>query len=251
MIKVLTYRVARIVFRVVNKLLNRFGVVLSKPDFIHGSPAFSGALVLSRRMFQTRDILERVSDVEGEIVEGGVHWGYGLIIELLLSDKKIHAFDSFSGHSKATAADKSSKEWKPLDSSFEVSKEDAMETIRIGTNLSNFQIEERIKFYEGWVDATMPKWTDEMKSLGKKLAYVHADMDIYEPIKCILLQTYPLLNSGAIVSVGIINNPELAGKTKAFNEFLETINPSEIEIKSRSIVDTDGREQQHTFFVKK
>ena len=89
-----------------------------------------------------------------------------------------------------------------------------------------------------------------MQKNGKKIAYVHADMDIYEPIKEILTSTYPLLSKGAIVSVGIIDNPELAGKTNAFKEFLASIDQSSIDLKKRMIIDTDGKKQEHTYFVK-
>jgi hypothetical protein len=251
MIKMSMHRIARNLFRLFNRLLRKLGFVLSKPDFVHGSPAFSGALVLSRRMFQTKEFLDAISDVEGDIFEGGIHWGYGLTIELLLSEKKIYAFDSFEGHSKATVYDKNSKSWKPFDSSFAVTKKDAVKTILLGTNLSIEEVDKRIVFYEGWVNETIPKWKSEMIAAQKKLAYVHADMDIYDPIKCILMETYPFLSPGAIVCVGMIDNPELAGKTRAFKEFLESIDQNEIEIKTRNLINTKGVEAAQTYFVRK
>jgi len=245
------YFVGRAMFRGINGLLKRFGLVLSKPDFVHGSPAFSGALVLSRRMFQTKDLLEKLDQVEGDIVEGGVHWGYGLIIELLLTNKKIHAFDSFIGHSNATVSDLKSENWKPLDKSFAVSKDDAIKTVLLGTTLTREEINARIVFYEGWVKDTMPAWAQEMEIKNRKIAYVHADMDLYEPVKEIFIRTYPLLAKGAIVSVGRLNNPELAGKTKAFKEFIGLIDQSGIDIKKTLIIDTNGSEQEHTYFIKR
>ena len=223
---------------------------LSK-EFGFTSGMLKGALVLSRRMFQTKEFLHAVSDVEGDIFEGGIHWGYGLTIELLLSEKKIHAFDSFEGHSKATVYDKNSKSWKPFDSSFAVTKKDVVKTILLSTNLSIEEVDKRITFYEGWVNETMPKWESEMIAAQTKLAYVHVDMDIYEPIKCILMGTYPFLSPGAIVCVGMIDNPELAGKTRAFKEFLESIDQTEIEIKTRNLISTNGVETPQTYFVRK
>jgi hypothetical protein len=245
------YLVGRAAFRSINRLLKGFGLVLSKPDFVHGSPAFSGALVLSRRMFQTKGLLESLEQVEGDVVEGGVHWGYGLIIELLLTNKKIHAFDSFKGHSSATVSDLKSENWKPLDKSFAVSKDDAIKTVLLGTNLTLEEINSRIIFYEGWVKDTMPAWAEQMLTSGRKIAYVHADMDIYEPVKEILIRTYPLLAKGAIVSVGRLHNPELAGKTKAFKDFIGLIDQSGIDIKKTVIIDTNGSEQEHTYFIKR
>ena len=250
MMKEFLHKAIRFTSRLLNWIFNRFGIVISKPDFVHGSPAFSGALVFSRRLFQTKMHLDQVKDVDGDIVEGGIHWGYGLLIELLLSNKKVHAFDSFSGHSKATVFDRDSKAWKPLDSAFEVGLEDVKKTLDYGSTLSIEDVEARVAFYDGWVQDTMPQWSKTMASQGKYIAYVHADMDIYEPIKVILTQTYPLLSKGAIVVVGVIDNPELMGKTKAFKEFLSEIDESEIEIKTRIMIGTGGGEQTQTYFVK-
>ena len=250
MMKEFLFRSIRSTSRLLNWILNPFCIVISKPDVVHGSPAFSGALVFSRRLFQTKMYLDQVKDVDGDIVEGGIHWGYGLLIELLLSNKKVHAFDSFSGHSKATAHDRKSKNWLPLDSAFKVSKEDVKKTLNYGTTLSIEDVKSRVAFYDGWVQDTMPKWKKDMVAEGKKIAYVHADMDIYEPIKVILTQTFPLLSKGAIVVVGVIDNPELMGKTRAFKEFLTEINESEIEIKTQIIIGTRGGEQTQTYFVK-
>ena len=125
------YVVFRAIFRLLNRFLYKVGFVLSKPDFIHGSPAFSGSLVFSRRAFQTQEFFQQIADVEGDIFEGSVHWGYGLLLELLLADKNIHAFDSFEGHSNATDFDKESPLWKPLDKSFAVCLQDVMKPYRL------------------------------------------------------------------------------------------------------------------------
>lgn len=224
-------RILRGGFRITNKIINKLGFVLSKPAIIHGSPAFSGSLTFSRRAFQTNHLLKQVQNIEGDIVEGGVHWGYGILIELLLSNKHINAFDSFEGHSTPTTEDLASKNWKPLDSSFKVSENDAFKTLMIGSDLSKKQINNRVTFYKGWIQETMKAWSEEMHQKGSKIAYVHADMDIYQPIKTILNTTFPLLSLGGIVCVGIIDNPELQGKTIAFNEFLSSIDKSLIEKK--------------------
>ena len=237
-------------FRLFNKIINKFGFVLSKPGIIHGSPAFSGSLTFRRRAFQTNQLLKLVHNIEGDIVEGGVHWGYGILIEVLLSNKHIHAFDSFAGHSKPTKQDLSSSSWIPLNSSFAVSENDAYKTLLIGSNLSKKEISRRVSFYKGWIQDTMPAWSEDMLQKGSKIAYVHADMDIYNPIKTILNTTFPLLNLGGVVCLGMLNNPELEGKRIAFNEFLESIDKSSIEIKKIDVIDTDGKSSELVYFVK-
>lgn len=247
----LIFSFLRFSFRSLNRLLKELGLVLSKPDIVHGSPAFSGALVLSRRMFQTKMLLGKVEDVEGDVFEGGVHWGYGLLIELLLSDKHIHAFDSFAGHSAASNPDKLSAAFKPLDSSFAVTIDDVRKTLRYGSNLTEREIESRVSFVGGWIQDTLPIWRSSMEERGRKLAYVHADMDLYDPIRVILFETFPLLSSGALVVVGRLGNPELLGKDQAFKEFLASIPAGTIDIFEHPIVDTNGSESMLTYFRRK
>ena len=48
-------------------------------------------------------------------------------------------------------------------------------------------------------------------------------MDIYEPFLITLKSFWPLLAIGGVICLGKLNNPELLGKTHAFNEFIDTI----------------------------
>jgi len=245
-----TYQVARKIFRQLNAFLNLFGLVLSKPDFIHGSPAFSGSLMLSRRMFLAKSVFKKTQGISGDIFEGGVHWGYGLLIELLLTDRKIHAFDSFKGHSQATEADQSSPKWKQFNDSFAVSLNDVIKTLRLGSIFTEKEIAERVSFHSGWIQDTLPSWRQDAEKKGLTLAYVNADMDIYEPIKCILTNTFPLLSIGGIIDIGVIDNPELLGKTKAFHDFMACINKDTIEIFTEEFISTNGKPSIITFLKK-
>lgn len=244
-----SFRFTRFIFRSFNYLIRPFGLVLSKPDFVHGSPAYSGVLAYSRRLFQNQFFLNQLKFVEGDIVEGGIHWGYGLLILLLLTDKKIHAFDSFSGHSIANSQDTNSQFWKPLDSAFSIAIEDVYTTINYGSPLTQHDIEKRLQIYPGWVDDTMPPWSKNMLGITQ-IAYVHADMDLYEPTCTILSETFPLLSKGAIVVLGNLSNPELHGKNTAFNEFLDRIEKKSINIKRITFVGTDGIANECTYFIK-
>ena len=128
-------RIKRRIFRLLNRFLNKFGVLLSVPDCIHGSPAFSGATLYSRRLIRMKHFFSLISKVEGDIVESGVHWGYGILMEFTLLNeyRKIYGFDSFKGHSKPAKEDFSGGGYQPLDSSFKITQEDVWKTLTMGT----------------------------------------------------------------------------------------------------------------------
>lgn len=95
----------RFVVRKTNTYLSRFGVLLSKPEVIHGSPAFSGATTMSRKDFIFKYFFDQVSTIAGDVIEAGIHWGYGLLSMLKFTDlpyfqRHIYGFDSFAGYSK-------------------------------------------------------------------------------------------------------------------------------------------------------
>lgn len=219
----ITYQFLKTGFRFTNKIINKFGILLSKPEVIHGSPAFSGAVTQSRKNFIFKPFYDMIADVEGDVVEAGVHWGYGLLNHLLFTSKPyktrmIYGFDSFAGHSKPTKEDKSGSNFLNLTDSFSTTKEDVYKTLLNGTEFSKEDINKRIKLIAGWAQDTMPNFNDTTK-----IAFIHSDMDIYEPVKVTLESFWPKLSIGGIISVGRINNPQLMGKTIAFTEFLKNL----------------------------
>jgi hypothetical protein len=219
----LKIRAARKVFRFANRILNKFGVLLSVPEVIHGSPRFSGATLWARRLNGLKFYLDKTRGVEGVIVEGGVHWGYGILIEwTLTSDQNafIIGFDSFAGHSSPDSKDFSGNAYSPLDDCFKTSPSDVWKTLEYGTGLPEHILRTRVKLIDGWVQETMPVFKKEAGRDGTKIRFVHADTDLYEPMKVILVNTWDALSTGGIILVGHLNDPELMGKTFAVLEFL-------------------------------
>ena len=192
-----------------------------------------------------------IADVEGDVVEAGVHWGYGLLNHLLFTSKPyktrmIYAFDSFSGHSLPTKEDKSSTNFIDLTNSFVISKEDVYKTLNNGTEFSKEDINKRIKLIAGWAQDTMPNFNDTTK-----IAFVHSDMDIYEPVKITLESFWPKLSIGGIISVGKINNPELMGKTIAFTEFLKKLNQGTYEVNTTKIKEVNTLKITELTYIRK
>ena len=211
---------ARTAFLLVNRALNPAGVLLSKPGVIHGSPAFAGAPIWSRRLWDLQTAFELVEEVEGAFVESGVHWGYGVLAMLHATrrqPRQIFGFDSFAGHSPATLADRRGGRFIGLGSSFATKPQDVWRTLELGTGLSGAELDERVTLVPGWMHQTMPTFARSAPAI----ALVHVDPDFYEPVKATIENLWPALAPGGIMVVGRTDNPELAGKAQAVAEFME------------------------------
>lgn len=226
-------------FRAANKVLNRFGLLLSVPEIIHGSPRFSGATLWARRLNGLKYYFEKTRNVEGVVIEGGVHWGYGILIEWTLTseqDTMIIGFDSFAGHSSPNEKDLSGNEYSPLDDSFKTSPSDVWRTLQYGTGLSQDALARRVKLVDGWVQKTMPTFRKDAARDGLKIRFVHADTDLYEPMKVILMNTWDALSPGGIVLVGHLNDSELMGKTIGVQEFLAELPKNSYRVHERDFI---------------
>lgn len=184
------------------------------------------------------------------MVESGVHWGYGILIHFSLSfdgNRKIYGFDSFQGHSVATTKDKSGGQYQALDNSFAVSQEDVWRTLELGTGLKREMLQDKVALIPGWIQQSMPHF---LNSESIDIALVHADCDIYEPFKATLDATWPYLVVNGVVILGILDNPELMGKTLAVKEFLTSIDTHSYELKTRDVYDNGWNLVRQSYLVK-
>ena len=200
---------------------------------------------VSKLLYQY-EIYKRIIDLPGDIIECGVFKGASLVRFLTFREnlencysRKIFGFDAFGNFPKAINDKKSKKLILPFEKG--ISKNE-LDLLLQEKHFKNFEL------IKGDVRKTLPNFLKKNSEL--KVSLLHLDMDIYEPIKSILITTFPFLNKGAIVIVGILGNPELYGKEVAFNEFLKTIDKSSISIKKKKFIDNDGKEKEVTYFVK-
>ena len=85
-----------------------------------------------------------------------------------------------------------------------------------------------------------------------KIAFVHSDMDIYEPIKVTLESFWPKLAIGGIILIGKIDNPGQMCKTIAFNEFVNTLNTDTYKICTFEIKEINTLKTiNNTYIIKK
>jgi hypothetical protein len=176
-----------------NKILTRYGEK-------------NGNKALRRLMIG--ELMRLVYNVSGDTAECGAYKGCGSHIILLathaqnkMQPRNHFIFDSFEGLSAPILTD--GNYWKSGD------LKSAEETIR--DNLSEF---ENVHFMKGWI----PERFAEIEA--RRFAFVHIDVDLYEPTRDSIAFFYARLNPGAILICDDYACYTCPGATKAMDDFL-------------------------------
>lgn len=166
------------------------------------------------RFFNFKDLYDKIENIEGDIVETGVAFGYSLIVFGILAKqegkgRKIIGFDSFEqGFPEPSQFDKSKRNTKKGDFSTST-------LARVKKILSKVDIEEPI-LVKGFFEDTLPKY-----NFKNGIALLHIDADIYIGYKNSLDYLYDQVAKGGIIAFDEYNDEKWPGATKAVNEFLE------------------------------
>ncbi|BBA36837.1 macrocin-O-methyltransferase TylF [Methylocaldum marinum] len=172
---------------------------------------YRGAL---HRMLYFKDMVERVRDVEGDIVECGVSIGHGALMFQLLSEyvgveRTYHGFDSFEGF--PAPVDKDEKTPITGKGFWANPPETVLRVLKDG-RLPEDVIQNRIRLYKGWFDNTLPNYEG-------KIALLHLDCDLYESYKLALETLYSKVTPGGVVMFDEYGDNRWPGATKAIDEF--------------------------------
>lgn len=144
------------------------------------------------------------SDIKGQIVELGCLSGrtavvMGKTIEDAQSNKDLYLYDSFQGLPQPTKEDFGT----PVDpAAFRTTEEEVRSHFKEMGVPMPFII-------PGWFKDTLPT------RLPLDIAFVHLDVDFYEPIKEALEAIYPRLSRGAIVVIDDYHDASLAAPIKS------------------------------------
>lgn len=162
-------------------------------------------------------LAQQAQDVEGDMAEVGVYQGgSALLIHASSSHKTLHGFDTFEGLP-------------------ELSKEDDPNHFRKGYYAASYESVRKfldypeVKLYKGLFPGTAEVVKD------KRFAFVHLDMDLYEPMKAALEFFYPRMSRGGIVVIH--DYPTAQGVKTACEEFFAG--------KSEHLITHFGKGQAH------
>jgi len=152
-------------------------------------------------------LMRLVEAVPGDTVECGSLEGAGSYLMHLMNDRAgkherwHHVFDSFEGLSAPDEGD--GEHWEQGDLS--VSMDD------VKRNMGDF---ERYTLYKGWIPARFPEVED------KRFAFVHIDVDLYQPTLDAIEFFYPRLNAGGVILCDDYGSALCPGATRAIDEYL-------------------------------
>jgi len=173
--------------------------------------------------FTRIDLFKKVLEVQGAIVECGVHKANSLFLYYHLSsclepynfNRKIIGFDSFEGFRSITSNDdKKLIESDLSDTSFENISAWA-KLHDLNKAISHIP---KIELVKGDATQTIPKFVEENPHLIIALLYL--DFDLYAPTSVALKHLLPLVPKGGIVGFDEINCKKFQGETIALKEHL-------------------------------
>jgi O-methyltransferase len=167
--------------------------------------------VLKDRHYVLHSMAKSAAQLPGDTVECGVFLGAGSFVICLANENKPghthHVFDSFEGLSEPDSSDapkdKRAYKWQKHDL--------AAPLERVQANLKRFAF---VKYYQGWI----PERFHEVKD--RRFAFVHIDVDLYQPTHDSLAFFYERMIPGGIIICDDYGSTICPGATKAFDEFI-------------------------------
>jgi len=182
------------------------------------------------RLLARHQLFQKIADIQGCIVEGGVYAGQGLMTWAQLSAilepvggvfRHIYGFDTFAGFPGVHKKDlqgSSDLDWRRGDVKYE-SFEELNRCIEL-YDMNRFldQIP-RVTLVKGDFMKTAPKFLKDNPHVLVSMLYL--DFDIYEPTKLALELFLPRMPKGSILAFDEINHPFWPGETLALLEKMD------------------------------
>ena len=181
------------------------------------------------------EIFKLVLNIQGDIIEGGVNWGGGLMwfaqisasFEPVNFQRRIIGFDTFYGFPEISEFDAKSGNTEMRKGGFAAeSYEDILLNIKLFDSNRFLNHIPKVVLVKGDVAKTIPEFIDNNPQ--QIVSLLHLDFDLYEPTKIALKYFLPKMSKGAVIIFDELNNLSWPGETSAV---LESLNLNNIEIK--------------------
>ena len=168
------------------------------------------------------ELFKRIIDLPGDIIEGGVFKGAGVLywaklIQIFnpLSERRVIGFDTFEGY--------------PEDTRYHYEKEAAEEFLSDSTDnivtpqdilavAASHGLEQRIELVKGDATHTIKKYVKD--NPGLRVALLNNDLDGYYPTAAALEHIYPLLVPGGVIAFDEYGE-RFWGESQAVDEFFK------------------------------
>lgn len=204
---------------------------IPKEELMNNISLFIDRRILSRILFFD-EMYKHIKDLHGSIIEFGTRYGPNLALLTSLRgihepynhNRKIIAFDTFSGFPDVDQKDKNTKiNWKAGDYGVPENYEDFLTKVLIEhESISPIANIQKFELVKGDVTNTVENYFANRQETIIAMAYF--DFDIYKPTKKCLETLLPYLTKGAVIGFDEINVQEWPGETMALREVLGTKN---------------------------
>lgn len=193
--------------------------------------AESPFVYFDRRMFAQIiakiEIFKLAKNIQGSIVECGVHRGNSLMLFMHLCsvfspvsfNKKIIGFDSFAGFKDISNKDPNGINDGDMG---DVDYEHLSTWVKLQQENNIIPHVNRVELISGLAEDTIPKYINDNPHLIVSLLYL--DFDLYKPTLVALKNIVPLMPKGAIIAFDQLNQKKWHGETLAVKEFLKINN---------------------------
>lgn len=181
----------------------------------------------AQRAYNLARYYEYASSLPGNKVECGVFKGFSALMCCHIDKKLDSSFDgsglflcdSFAGLSQPTREDLVSVHNGSVTQEFWSHNQGhfAADLTQVASHFSDFP---RVTFLKGWI----PPVLDELPETT--WAFVHIDVDLYEPTMACLEYFFPRLTRGAVIVNDDFGSPSFPGGGKSWKDFFERKNLS-------------------------
>lgn len=191
---------------------------------IYNQFALWGKLDRYTKMLARYELFKLIADKPGDIVEGGVLKGTGVLFWAKLiqifnpqSRRKVVGFDTFAGYPEtATHAHdrKTAKEFR----SMQIQKDEQVSTETILNIAKEQGLDHRVELVQGDAVTTVVDYVKD--NPGFRVALLNLDFVLYEPTLAALKHLYPSVVPGGVIALdeyGVRNT----GESDAVDEILE------------------------------
>ena len=187
------------------------------------------------RLIAQYDLVKKIVDVEGVIVECGVHRGATLLGWMHLTSivdpvnwrRKIYGFDTFCGFDTPSAKDYGCEDAEIERGDYSSDSQDEIERLcRLHDGNRFLGHIEKVALIRGDAAQTMPEFLKKNPHI--LIALLFLDFDLYEPTKAALNHFVPRMPKGSLLVFDELNHPLWPGETLAL---LETLGARNLRIK--------------------
>lgn len=217
------------------KKINKLFARLFKVQFIRTHKIKEQPIPLIRphalRFLHFYDLLRKIENIKGDIIECGVGWGrslfaLSLFASIFEADRHIYGFDSFQGFPQPSSKD--DPESSNLKEGRYTTEKEGVIKYLVNSGIEPFFIDRNITLIEGYFSDTLKKFD------CKEIALLHLDVDLYSSYKETLEYFYPKVVGGGVIAFDEYQATEkFPGARKAIDEFF--FNKKEKLIKSNII----------------